>query len=418
MHHSKKQKLIEDGQQNGGGMTTDDDDNCSSFERLGTDELANIFGFLPPKDIMRARLNKKMREAAKKTIVPKTDFVVDSVKKCNAMAAMSTALPNLQQISLSRLNDEGQGHKHKYSDGDDPDEEWAAYSSNWITHDIEILSRFRKLHSLDIVGAPLNGRYPFLFNFPLLQQLKIHYSRSLKFDLEMLAGLPLLKELRISGNDFVTGNLKSLRLLKDDLAVVHISLSHHVQGNFMDLADFPRLRTLNLEDTGVTGDIRDIGEQDFRTLESLTLPKGVYGGRGHEFQHISDVPGVMNTLYSLKKQRPRLLLKDWYGKLSYDSPDWYDMDHDLDEAPPFQVWLVQAGSRAGYRWQVADDMTCEVNWLDPEPGRESSKYEKYIRDLREIERQVVYRGFQQPPSEEEFNRHLLERYGDGIMLLL
>ena len=75
MHHSKKKQKLEDGQQNGGGMTTDDDDNSSSFDRLGADALANIFGFLRPEDIMLARLNKKMREAAKKTIVPLTDFV-------------------------------------------------------------------------------------------------------------------------------------------------------------------------------------------------------------------------------------------------------------------------------------------------------------------------------------------------------
>eukprot|EP00985_Skeletonema_marinoi_P017198 scaffold9363_cov75-Skeletonema_marinoi.AAC.5 len=399
----KKQKL-EDGQTNN-DVQADDDNFTSAIDRLGTDALANIFGFLGPEDIMRARLNNKMREAAKKTCVPKTAFNVRSVRKFNAMAAMSTALPNLQQIGIFHLDRE-----HKYSDGEDPEERMAAYSANWITHDIEIISRFRKLRSLNIDGAPLNGRYPFLFNFPLLEQLKIHYVYHLKLDLEILAGgLPLLKELRCSGNPFLTGNINSLRVLKDVLAVVHISLSRHVQGNFMDLADFPRLRTLNLRKTSVTGDIRDIGEGDFRALESLTLPHGVYGGMGYEFQHISDVPGVMNTLYSLKKQRPRLLLKDWYGKLSEHSPDWYEMDHDLDEAPPFEVWLVQAGSRAGYRWQVDDTMSCEVNWLDPEPGRESSKYEKYIRDLREIERQVVYRGFQQPPSEEEFNRHLLER---------
>ena len=85
-----------------------------SLERLGTDELANIFGFLPPKDIMWARLNKRMVEAAKKTIVPITDFRVDSVRKYNALVAMSTALPNLQQISLGHHRNL---YGHKYSDG-------------------------------------------------------------------------------------------------------------------------------------------------------------------------------------------------------------------------------------------------------------------------------------------------------------
>eukprot|EP00984_Skeletonema_dohrnii_P027019 scaffold16447_cov78-Skeletonema_dohrnii-CCMP3373.AAC.1 len=72
----KKQKL-EDGQNNNNDVAADDD-TSSSFDRLGTDALANIFGFLRPEDIMLARLNNKMREAAKKTIVPMTLFRVDS----------------------------------------------------------------------------------------------------------------------------------------------------------------------------------------------------------------------------------------------------------------------------------------------------------------------------------------------------
>ncbi len=41
----------------------------AAFDDLGTDDIANVFGFLSPKDIMIARLTKKMREAAKQTIV-------------------------------------------------------------------------------------------------------------------------------------------------------------------------------------------------------------------------------------------------------------------------------------------------------------------------------------------------------------
>ena len=55
----------------------------SMMDSLSTDELAHIFGFLSPEDIMRSRLNKKMREAAKKTFVPPADFVVDSVRSYN-----------------------------------------------------------------------------------------------------------------------------------------------------------------------------------------------------------------------------------------------------------------------------------------------------------------------------------------------
>eukprot|EP00984_Skeletonema_dohrnii_P033180 scaffold28851_cov72-Skeletonema_dohrnii-CCMP3373.AAC.2 len=395
-HSKKRQRLVGSGQIN-------DDDHHINY--LSSDELAHVFGFLPPKDIMRARLNKKMREAAKKTDVPMSNFGVDSAREYRGMAAMSTALPNLQQISLHYFNEDNDGQEHKYSDGEDPDEEWAPRNANFITHDIEIISRFRKLRSLDIVGACLNGRYPFLFNFPLLQQLKIHYVLNLKFDLEILAtGFPQLKALYFNNNKSLTGNINSLRVLKDTLEVVAIYDCHNVQGSFMDLADFPRLKELDLFRTDVTGDIRDIGEQDFPTLELLTLSSGVYGGTGYEMQRISDAPDIAMAVYSIKKQRPTLL-EDWHAELSEDSPDWYD-GIGYESTAPLCIRLVEAGSRVGYRWiSECCYHPCEVIWLDPEPHRESIDYEKYIEVLHKIERQVlIYKGFHQPPTEEEQNR--------------
>jgi hypothetical protein len=51
-----------------------------------------------------------------------------------------------------------------------------------------------------------------------------------------------------------------------------------------------------------------------------------------------------------------------------------------------------------------------VNWLDPEPGRESNDYETYMKELQEIEGQVdIFRGFHQPSTEEECNRLRAER---------
>eukprot|EP00577_Skeletonema_sp_RCC1716_P012856 CAMPEP_0113394668 /NCGR_PEP_ID=MMETSP0013_2-20120614/12665_1 /TAXON_ID=2843 ORGANISM="Skeletonema costatum, Strain 1716" /NCGR_SAMPLE_ID=MMETSP0013_2 /ASSEMBLY_ACC=CAM_ASM_000158 /LENGTH=386 /DNA_ID=CAMNT_0000278591 /DNA_START=54 /DNA_END=1214 /DNA_ORIENTATION=- /assembly_acc=CAM_ASM_000158 len=378
---------------------------ASTIDRLGTDELVNIFEYLPPEDIMRTRLNKKMRDAAKKTFVPMTDFVVDSVIKYDAMAAMTTALPHLQQIGISYLHEEG----HKYSDGDDPYERLAANTADLTTHDTQLLSNFKWLRSLDICYRPLNGRFPFLFNFTLLHKLNTSGCCYLNWDLESLAGLPQLKELFCTGNESLTGNINSLRVLKDTLAMVDISDCPHVAGNFMDLADFPsHLKCVDLSCTAVTGDIRDIGKQSFQTLELLLLPSGVYGGTGYEFQCISDAPDVVMAVYSIHKQRPSLL-KDWYGKLSKDSPDWYDGEDDevgVDTVPLYIVF-VEAGARIGYRWESANDVPnpCEVNWLDPEPDRDSSGYEEYIEELQELEGEVdIYRGFHQPPTEEQYTR--------------
>ncbi len=176
----------------------------------------------------------------------------------------------------------------------------------------------------------------------------------------------------------------------------------------MDLADFPHLKKLNLRGTLATGDIRDIGENDFPSLEYLNLPEGVYGGFGYQLQRISDAPAVTRAVYLLKKQRPllgTLSIEKWFGRLSEDSPDWYESD-DLFLAP-FCIRFVEAGPRIGYRWQTGyyEDSPCEVNWLDPEPDRESSDYGQYIVELREIENKVrFYRGFHQPPTREEYDR--------------
>ncbi len=163
----------------------------ATFDDLGVDELAIIFSFLPREEIMCARLNKTMRAAAKEVILSKTDFVVNNIRRYNLMVAMSTALPNIQQITLRRLC---QGHR--YSDGEDPDE-LGVVISHVATHDINFISTFRQLRVLEIdQDISLNGRYP-LFNFPLLQKLSINHQRNLKFDLDMMAGLPIADTQRV-----------------------------------------------------------------------------------------------------------------------------------------------------------------------------------------------------------------------------
>lgn len=389
-------------------VATDDDDISSSpFDLLNTDELANIFGFLSPDDIMRARVNKKMREAAQTTIVPMTEFVVDSVSKYDAMRAMTTALPYLQQISIRYLREE----RHEYRDGDEPCERRSARTTSRLTsHDVETLSSFKLLKSLEIGCRPLNGRYPFIFNFPLLNRLNISGCCRLTWDLEMLAGLPQLKELYCDGNVSLTGNINSLRVIQDTLAMLDISDCPHVDGDFMDLADFSRLRCLDLSNTSVTGDIRHIDEQSFPSLELLLLPSGVYGGTGYEFQSISDAHHVVMAVYHIHQQRPNIL-KDWYGKLSEDSLDWYlgGVDDVGVDTAPLYIVFVEAGSRVGYRWESAnyDPHPCEVIWLDSEPDIHSIDYDVYIEELHAIEQQVVYRGYYQPPTEEQYTRDRL-----------
>jgi hypothetical protein len=55
-----------------------------------------------------------------------------------------------------------------------------------------------------------------------------------------------------------------------------------------------------------------------------------------------------------------------------------------------------------------------VNWLDPEPDKDSSVYGKYIKKLRKTEKKQkvdMFTGLHEPPTEEEYNR-LLEEYAE------
>ena len=385
---------------------------------LSIDEVAIIFGFLTHVDIMRARVCSTWREAAKKTLVPWTDFDVDSLRSYNAMRAMSTALPNLQQISICRLD-----YKQRFIDGEDPSERIAAATASWTAHDINIVSNFRKLRKMSICEVPLNGRYPVLFNFPLIRVLHIQECGHLKFDLEMLGGLPSLEELDCISNPCLTGNLRSLRARRDTLERVEIIRSGNIKGNFMDLADFPRLRELNLCYTGVTGDIRDISGNDFPALESISLPKTVAGGKEYEFQHISEVPSFMHTIHLLMQRKKKVTI---YGDgfdsgwgLSPNSPDWYagtriSDDHFFIHAPPFRLQILQAGSRLGWSWYAGWNhnlssevaQSCEINWLDTEPSSESDDYTVYTEEMENIEIDIgFYRGYyEHPPNEHQYRR--------------
>jgi hypothetical protein len=264
MPRSKKPRLL-DAADNHVGSGGSEIVGAATADDLSVAIKAMIFGYFSTVDIMHLRcVCKKWREAAKKTIVPyssQSNFYVDSVNKYNGMRVMTTALPNLQQLSILYLEDWG----HKYSDGEDPHEAEARSTARWNTHDIEIISSFRKLRSLAIFQANMNGSYPFLFNFPLLRRLSIDLCDYVEWDLTMLAELPLLEELSTTDSQSLSGNINSLRVLKDTLKEVNINNCLGVRGNFMDLADFPHLKELHLPNTAVRGDVREMVKMIFQS---------------------------------------------------------------------------------------------------------------------------------------------------------
>ena len=250
MPHPPKKQRLQCHQQN---VDLPDDDGNNSFPAATfddlTDVLANFFEFFTPQIIMRLRcVHKEWREAAKKAIVPLSAFCVDREKRYNAMEVMTDALPNLQQIKFYEGTMEYVRVRMKRSPRPD---------LFWTTRDIGIISNFSKLRVLEIHDAPLNGKYPFFFNFPLLEKLSIKYTPNLQWDLEMLAGLPTLKVLHCvnetdsCGMARLTGNIKSLRVLKNTLEEVKIHDCDNIEGDPSDLNHFPHLNVLDLKNAAV-----------------------------------------------------------------------------------------------------------------------------------------------------------------------
>ena len=144
------------------------------LDTLDVDLVAQIQAYLTIEELMRSRVACKKFQFASSlaTLPPPSGLIVDSTRKYNGLVAMRDALPNLQQVSLRGFGGRGQ-KKFRFSHGMEADNWHATVSSNYEAHDISILSNFTKLQNLFITESPLNGRYPFLFNFQHLQKLRL-----------------------------------------------------------------------------------------------------------------------------------------------------------------------------------------------------------------------------------------------------
>lgn len=96
---------------------------------------------------------------------------------------------------------------------------------------MSIIAGFQNLHNLFINDAPLNGRYPVLFGFPNLRQLSISKWDKLKWDLDMLSGLPKLEILKCEYKGGVGGNIESLSVLRATLRELIIRGCDSIEGD-------------------------------------------------------------------------------------------------------------------------------------------------------------------------------------------
>ncbi|KAL9189339.1 hypothetical protein ACHAXT_011829 [Thalassiosira profunda] len=402
---------------------------------LGVDVLPEIFGFLDYRDILKARVCRKWKEAATLTLVPPSDewrcilkgspnnvdmpqFSVTSPAKYAALSRMREILPGLQQIYLGEffldakdvnamimgvpdwavLQCDGERNR-RYLAGEEPRPRLADRELLRPTtrYDVSIVADFRHLRRLHIEGAELNGRYPCLFGFAELRELRIKDCSDLKWDLGMLAGMPRLEVLESTRvGTALGGNLQDLGVLKSTLRELIVG-SSEIRGDVMDLADFPELTVLDLgRSANVAVDLTMIRATHFPKVEKLFLPGG--------FDRIANVSSVIGALHSLAKRKTCPCMAR--VQLSNDSLDRYAGGGWA--SPPFSLEVVKAGTRLGWRWTNLDDHrpdSCEINWLDSAPVEGTEEYAEYAKGLEEMKESVkFYTGLFAPPTEAEYRQ--------------
>mmetsp|Transcript_7432 Transcript_7432/g.17819 ORF Transcript_7432/g.17819 Transcript_7432/m.17819 type:complete len:422 (+) Transcript_7432:67-1332(+) len=380
----------------------------SDIDMLGNDELSQVLGFLGWKELLKARVCKKWREAVKVTLVPPTmsrklswinnpDYFIVNRDYALALNWVVDALPRIQTIHCGFFYKGTTTFMVKK--GDDPIESYVYYPENRENPpvDFRCLAKLRDLRSLNLEGLSFNGSYDFLFNFPKLEVLDITYTGHLRWDLSMLAHCPKLKKLRAMSNNQLTGNLESLKVIGSTLEDVTLTNCQQVEGSIMHLAKFPRLKTLSVHSTNITGDIRKIGKDEFLALAKVDFPSGVYGG--WVIGRIEDAPDIMYIWYHLKKRNPGLSGHTGWC-LAENSPQRYVFDGHRSRRPPFNIEFVKAATRLGWRWTNCETTgACETNWLDPEPDQTHPKYGEYLNELKQIEKDVYfYEGLHSPPT--------------------
>ena len=375
-----------------------------------TDILASILSYFDWRGILRARVCRKWREAARVTHVPQTEtddayqtpeLYLKNRECAEALGWISDALPLIPTVSI--LFNLGKSDEFKIANGENPESSLVSstFGGRPKPVDISPIANFRQLQKLDIESASMNGTYPFLFNFPNLHELTLMDVGRLNWDLEVLAGLPKLVKLRCIRNYKLTGSLADIRALRENLVELCLSGCSEVEGNLMDLSDFPLLKSLSLNSCDkVMGDIRDIGQGDFPSIEdTVSLPDTVYGGN---LPSIAEAADIMLAWHNIKKRNPKL---EFYGLgLSFDSPERYHNDVHHSRDMPSHAKLIQAGPRSGWRWTncVMSGGSCEAQWFDAEPNPSDDNYDVYLKELKEIEKDVgFYKGFVTPPSQEE-----------------
>ena len=156
---------------------------------------------------------------------------------------------------------------------------------------IRPVTDFAHLRSLCLDDVRLEGSHPYLFQMPNLEVLDIGSKEDLEWDLDMVSGLPRLKELRCHRNyrltgslrslcrlsgtlthlellscDRVVGTLKDIGALRSTLVDLELRGCERVSGSLNDLRRFCHLKYFDLLGTDVRADVSEVRAGDFAAL--------------------------------------------------------------------------------------------------------------------------------------------------------
>lgn len=252
-----------------------------------------------------------------------------------------------------------------------------------------------------------------------LQCLNLHGNEDLDWDISDLAGARNLREIRLINNRCLTGD--TLCMLQHhpvqnnakrrpttifyNLIILDISGCTQVTGKLSQFAKLPKLQWLGINRTQVTGDLRtDIQPGDFSSLQGIGLcSQAVYGAK--EIQCVQDAEAVMKARLQIIKQ------STWESPvwplmvyLAQDSSEYHERAaqrlYRSERDPPFSIEVVVVGKRFGWRWSNYLGGFCDTHWVDPEPGKDCTKYWEEFSSF-EVDKSM-FSGFLDPPTPQRY----------------
>jgi len=175
-----------------------------------------------------------------------------------------------------------------------------------------------------------------IFQVPTLEELVLEDCH-LSFDLSMVSGTPLLRQLIVKGDevehDNITGNLSSLAVLKDTLTHLVLTYCENVHGSFSDLGTLPRLEYLGLKGTSniATHDDVNIKPGSFQSLTKLndsTFLRVALGVHSRSvqftFDRISSITITLPFALGLFSCAPNLREINFSSGIEEEGNDWRD----------------------------------------------------------------------------------------------